>query len=304
MKISTFFYCIKEGIKSILQNRMFSLASIGTITACLFLFGIFYFIASNFTNTVNNLESSVSITVFFDEGISEKKIEEIGEDIKACKDVERIEFVSADEAWRQFQEENFEGNKNLVNTFGNDNPLKNSASYNVYLSSLSGQDELVRYIEKIDGVRQVNSSSTAANSLNSFKMLVSYISASIIVILLGVSVFLISTTVSMGIAVRKEEIFIMKLVGATDAFIQTPFVVEGVLIGLIGALVPLGLLYIIYNNVIEYVTGRFAMLSNWLTFVDVDVEFQVLMPLSLIVGLGIGFFGSMLTVRKQLRQVV
>lgn len=304
MKTSTFFYCIKQGIKSILQNRMFSLASIGTITACLFLFGIFYFIASNFTNTVDNLESSVSIAVFFDEGISEKKIAEIGEDIQACKDVERIEFVSADEAWKQFQEENFEGNKNLVNTFGDDNPLKNSASYNVYLSSLSGQDELVRYIENIDGVRQVNSSSTAAGSLNSFKMLVGYISATIIVILLGVSVFLISTTVSMGIAVRKEEIFIMKLVGATDAFIRTPFVVEGIVIGLIGALVPLGLLYIIYNNVIEYVTGRFAVLNNWLTFVEADVEFHVLVPLSLIVGVGIGFLGSVLTVRKQLRQVV
>lgn len=303
MKIGTFFYSVKQGLKNIVQNRMFSLASIGTITACLFLFGIFYFLSSNFKHTVKNLESSVSITVFFEEGISEEQIQQIGTDIRACKDVRTIEYISAEKAWEKFKEENFKDNEDLAVTFQNDNPLQNSASYNVYLTKISGQKEIVNYIKQLDGVRQVNSSATAADSLNSFNMLIGYVSGAIIIILLGVAIFLISTTVSMGVAVRRKEISIMKLVGATDFFVKTPFIVEGIVIGLIGAVIPLGLLYIIYDSVVKYVTTRFTILNEWMVFIDIQKEFQVLTPLALIVGVGIGFFGSMLTVQKQIKKI-
>lgn len=301
MRIRTLAYALKQGFKNIKRNRMFSLASVGTIMACLFLFGIFYFIISNLQYMIKNAENSVGITVFFDEGISEEQITSIGDKIKERKEVSRMNFISAQEAWEKCQEEFFKGEEDLTDTFGDDNPLEDSASYEIYLNDVSMQPSLVKYIEDIDGVRQVNSSDTTATSLSNINILVGYISAAIIIILLAVSVFLISTTVAMGISVRKDEIGIMKLIGATDFFIRSPFIVEGVVIGLSGAVLPLIGLYFIYNKVISYISEKFNVLSGILTFLDVNVVFSSLIPISMLIGVGIGFFGSYLTVRKHLR---
>lgn len=299
--ISTFFYSIKQGVKNIHRNRMFSLASMGTITACLFMFGIFYFLLANFQFMIKNAESSVGVTVFFDEGVEQAGIDAIGDMLAARPEVEKIEFVSAEEAWERFKETNFQGEENLEESFGDDNPLADSASYEIYMNDISKQSEFVKYARGIEGVRQVNSSDTTAESLSSFNVLVGYISAAIIIILLAVAVFLISTTVATGISVRKDEISIMRLIGATDYFIRAPFIVEGILIGLTGALAPLIVLYFIYNKVIYYVQDKFGILSNILTFLDVDVVFKNLIPISLGIGVGIGFIGSYLTVKKHLR---
>ena len=131
-------------------------------------------------------------------------------------------------------------------------------------------------------------------------MLIAYVSMGIIIILLAVSIFLISNTVAIGISVRKEEINIMKYIGATDFFVRAPFVLEGVLIGLIGASIPLGLIYSIYNYALNYVIQRFSELSGFLNFLSVEEIFNILTPVSLIVGVGIGFMGSISTVRKHL----
>ena len=299
--ISTLFYSIKEGLKNLYRNRMFSLASIGTITACLFMFGIFYFLLSNFRYMIQNAETSVAVTVFFDEGITEKQINRIGTLIDSREEVANSIFISAEEAWESFKEEMFQGQEDLKASFGTDNPLQDSASYQIYLNDISRQMELVEYLEKLDGIRQVNSSDTTASSLTSFNTLVAYVSVAIIVILLAVAVFLISITVAMGIAVRKDEIAIMRLIGATDFLVRAPFIVEGIVIGLVGASLPLGILYLVYNRVVEYIATRFSLLSNILTFLSVEEVFSILIPVSLLLGIGIGFLGSAMTVRKHLK---
>lgn len=299
--ISTLWYSIKQGVKNIYRNRMFSLASIGTITACLFMFGIFYFLLSNFRYMIHNAETSVAVTVFFDEGITDKEIEKIGKLIDSREEVANYTFVSAEEAWESFKEEVFQGQEDLEASFGEDNPLQDSASYQIYLNDISKQGELVEYLEQLDGVRQVNSSDTTASSLTSFNTLVAYVSVAIIIILLAVAIFLISTTVTMGISVRKDEIAIMRLIGATDFLVRAPFIVEGIIIGLVGASLPLGILYLIYNRVVQYVSIRFSLLSNILTFLSVEEVFSTLIPVSLLLGIGIGFLGSAMTVRKHLK---
>lgn len=295
-------YSIKQGMKNIYRNRMFSLASVGTITACLFMFGIFYFILSNFQYMIHNAESSVAVTVFFDEGITTEQIAAIGEQIGIREEVASYNFISAEEAWEDFKKEVFKDQKDLEESFGDDNPLEDSASYQIYLNDISRQSELVEYLKQLDGVRQVNSSDTTASSLTSFNSLVAYISAAIIIILLAVAVFLISTTVAMGISVRKDEISIMRLIGATDFMIRSPFIVEGIAIGLMGAIIPLGILFIIYNQVVEYIATKFSLLSNILTFLSAGEIFKTLVPVSLLLGIGIGFVGSYMTVRKQLHK--
>ncbi len=299
--MKTFGYGLKQGIKNIVQNRLFSLAAVGTIATCLFLLGIFYALISNFQNMVYNAESTVGITVFFDEGISKEQIDLIKGEVEACKTVERGVYISAEEAWEKFQKEMYSGKGNIKETFQGDNPLKNSASLEVYLSDVSNQESIVNLIQKMEGVRKVNSSNSIADGLTSFNTLVTYISATIIILLLMVSVFLISTAVATGIRVRKDEISIMKYIGATELFIKLPFIVEGVVIGIVGAALPLALLWLIYERVVGFILEHFSVLSQWLTFVDVAEEFRTLIPLSFLVGIGIGFTGSVMSVRKHLK---
>lgn len=302
-KISSILYGIQQGLKNIWRNKMFSLASIGTISACLFLFGIFYFIVANFSNMVKNAETSICVTVFFDVGISEERIKQIGQEIKKRGEVAQVNYKTAEEAWEEFKEKELAGKEELAETFEEDNPLIDSSSYQVYINDASMQSSLVKYIKKIDGVRQVNSSDATAKSFASFNMLVGYVSLAIIVILLFVACFLISTSITMGISIRKEEIYIMRLVGATDFFVQAPFIVEGILIGLIGAILPLGILSLIYEQIISYIVQQYNALTNWLIFLDNKEIFSVLTPLSLVIGVGIGLIGSMITVWKHLRVI-
>lgn len=297
MKINSMFYTIKQGIINIFRNKLFSLASIATIGACLFLFGIFFCVIYNLDYIVKNAEKGVSITVFFDEGISEEAIEQIGIIIDERPEVAKKEFISSEAAWESFKEEYL---GEYADGF-TENPLADSASYEIYLSDVSQQANLVAYLETVEGIRTVNRSEVTANTLTGVNSLMFYVSAGIIIILLAVSIFLISNTVTIGISVRKEEISIMKYIGATDLFVRAPFVIEGILIGGIGAIVPDIIIYFLYNSVIEYVRREFATLNELLNFLSVNDVFRVFIPVSFALGIGIGFIGSATTVRKHLK---
>lgn len=283
---------------------MFSAASIATMTACIFLFGLFFSLLINFRYIVKNAEEGVAVTVLFDDGVDQAKINSIGEQIKAYKGVTKVEYVSAEEAWDEWSKQYFgdtELESEMAEGFKNDNPLANSSSYSVYVDKIEHQDALVKYIEGLDGVREVNQLKGATQTLSSFNTLLTYISVAIILILLCVAVFLISNTVAIGISIRKEEIGIMKLIGATNFFVRAPFLIEGMIIGLIGAIIPLVLLFVMYKKVIEYVLTKFSMLSSVVQFMSVTQVFEVLTPVALILGMGIGLFGSVITIRKHLR---
>ena len=279
---------------------MFSLASILTMAACIFLVGVFYSMVTNVNNIAHKVEQEVPVTVFFDEGTTEEQMQEVGNLIQARPEVERIEFESADEAWQKFKDQYFQGS-DAANGFKDDNPLVNSSNYQVYLNQIEKQTELVAYIQGLDHVRDVEQSEKAANTRGNFNKLVSYASMIIIAILLVISIFLISNTVSVGIAVRKEEIGIMKYIGATDGFVRAPFLLEGMVLGVIGAAIPLTALYFIYNTTVEYILTRFNVLTGVVDFIPVWKIYQTLLPMGLALGIGIGLIGSFLTSRKHLR---
>ncbi len=300
MKFNTLLYSIQQGFKNIGRNRMFSIASMATMAACIFMFGIFYILVFNVNAMVKSAEESVAVTVFFEEGISDSRIQAIGEDIQKRTEVRAINFVSAEEAWESFKDVYFEGNEEYAVGFS-ENPLANSANYEIYLNDISQQSKLVTYLESIDGVRDVNQSQSVAETLTEFNKILSIVSGGIILILLCVAIFLINNTVTVGIAVRKEEIAIMKLIGATDFLVRAPFIVEGVVIGLIGASVPLALLFVLYDKIVDYVATQFSFVGELLQFVTPTTLFQGLIPIALTLGVGIGFLGSMWTIRKHLK---
>ena len=316
MRISTFGYVGKQGVKNIWRNKMFSLASIATMSACIFLFGLFFSILVNFQYIIKSAEEGVAITVLFNEDATEEQKKEIGEQLESRDDVSEVKYVSADDAWAEFQKEYFRDNPELAEGFKDDNPLANSDNYEVYMKTVKGdnkdliakskslsatQQDLVKFAQSLDGVRQVNKSDVVANTLSSVNMLVAYVSIAIIAILLGVSVFLISNTVTTGITVRKEEIAIMKYIGAKDFVVRSPFVIEGLIIGLFGAVIPLALLYFLYDKAVVYIMEKFSILKNIITFLPVGNVYIYLLPIGLAMGIGIGFLGSYFTVRKHLR---
>ena len=301
MRISSFMYSIRQGIKNIKRNLLFSLASIGTIVSCLFLFGLFYCVIVNFRTAMTDLENTVTISVFFDEGVTDENITMIGQQIRLRDEVNTLDFISADEAWKQYAEEKFDDPQAAIDAFQGDNPLKNSASYKITLKDLSNQAEFVQYLKGLTGVRKVLSSEVTADGVAALNSVVSYASIGIIVILLLVSIFLISNTVTTGITVRKEEIAIMKYIGAKDFVVRSPFVIEGLIIGLFGAVIPLALLYFLYDKAIVYIMEKFSILKNIITFLPVGNVYIYLLPIGLAMGIGIGFLGSYFTVRKHLR---
>ncbi len=300
-RLRTLFYSLSQGVKNLGRNRMFSLASIGTMTACLFLFGVFYFLLMNLQQMLVETESTVGITVFFEEGTDKDKVERIGQDILRSDMVDRIEYLSAEDAWKNYKEEFL--TEELAKSFGTDNPLADSSSYTVYTTKVEYQIDVVEYLKQIEGVRQVNSSQELADTLQGVNKVVGYLSLAIILILLAVATFLIGITISMGISVRKEEISIMKLIGAADYFIRGPYIVEGILLGIIGSVLPLLLLGVLYRKLTEYITERFYSAFSTVQFVDSATIFSALIPLSLLIGLGIGFLGSYITSSRQLQKI-
>lgn len=300
MRISTFFYTLKQGIINIFRNKWFSLASIATISASLFILGLFYAVILNFQNIVHTAEEGVSVTIFFHEGTTEERMQEIGAQIEARDDVTRVEFTSADEAW-EYYKENFIPEEYADGFPEGDNPLENCASYEIFMDDVEHQADLVAYLETIPEIRTVNQSALAANTLTGVNALVAYVSAGIIIILILVSMFLINNTVTIGISVRKEEINIMKYIGATDFFVRAPFVIEGILIGIFGSILPLAGIYVMYNNVLEFIDNRFSILAGLLQFLPVNEVYRTMVPVVVLIGVGIGFLGSFVTVRKHLR---
>lgn len=295
-------YGLKQGFKSLFRNRLFTLASIGTIIASLFIFGIFYCILANFQSMFTEVETSVGVTVFFDEGTTEDRILEIKSQLEQQDTVDKVEYTSAEQAWEDYKERVFpDGDEDILTNLDEDNPLANSASLTVYLKDTADQSQLVDYINQIDNVREVNSSDTVAQSVTSLGHMLSFVSMVIIIILVAVAIFLISNTVMIGITVRKDEIAIMKYLGATDFFVRAPFLVEGLLIGLIGSAIPLIVIYYLYDKGVLFLTTRFATISALFNFLPVTSIFKVLLPVSLLIGLGIGFIGSWFTLLKHVR---
>lgn len=304
LKIRTVNYSAGQGIRNIFRNKMFSIASIATMTACIFIFGLFFSIIINFTVILKNVETNVGITVFFNEGLDQASINRIGSEIEHHDNVVTVRYVSADDAWDSFSNIYFKDNAAGTEGFrnNNDNPLANSAHFVVYADKIENQDSLVDYVGSLEGVRSVNQSQEASKTLSTINRLMTIISTVIVGILLIVSVFLISNTVAVGISVRKEEIAIMKLIGATNAFVRLPFILEGLVIGLAGAVIPLIILYFLYDSAIRYIMERFSVLQSFMNgLLPVGQVFRLVVPVGLILGMGIGLIGSAVTIHKHLQ---
>lgn len=294
-------YCFKQGLVNIKRNKLYSIASIGTVAACIFLISVILAIIINVNFMEKKLEQKVGVTVFFENQITQEAIDEIGKLIKEDKRVKSLKFTSAEKAWKEFKEDYFKEDPELAKGFEKNNPLANSASFTIYLKNIKVQDQFAKAVKKIKGIRKVKHSKKAKATLTNLERLLGYASIALIVILLGVGIFLISNTVMIGISVRSEEIKIMKLIGSTNSFVRAPFVIEGVVIGLIGSVIPLTILFIVYQKLIGLIVSKFGVFARNITFAPQSMVFTVLIPIGLGIGVGIGLIGSFLSIRKHLK---
>ena len=284
MRFGAIRYTIKQGLSNIIHNKMFSIASIATMAACIFLFGVFFSIIINFNYIVEKAEEGVAIVVLFDEEASDAQVESICANLSAHEGVLEVKYVSAEEAWESFQKDYFKDNPEAAAGFEDDNPLANSDNYEVYLNSIEMQDDVVAFAESLEGVRKVNKSDVVAKTLENFNVLLAYGSA-----------------ISMGITIRREEIAIMKYIGAKDNFVRAPFIFEGIMIGLLGAVIPLSALYFVYEKTVTAIMSKFSILNTILDFLPTEDVYRILLPIGLLLGVGIGFIGSHFTIRKHLK---
>ncbi len=294
-------YCIKQGFTGLWKNRTFSLAAMATIMACLMLIGAFYFVFLNVDRALTFAENAVGMTVFFDDGVEEERIKEISRQISQFDEISEINYVSASDAWEKYKKENM--TEEMAASFGDDNPLENSASLEIYLKNGEKGKKTAEAIRKIPDVRTVNYSEAVSERLADIRALLIVVASTLIAMLAAVSVFLIRTTIVTGIRVRKEEISIMSIIGATDFFMELPFIVEGLAIGVIGGVIPVALLNFSYYTVELAIKREFGAAFENFNLVPRNEVMGRFVPVALLFSIGIGFLASWITAMVRVRRI-
>ncbi len=301
MKANAWNYCIRSGFKNLFHNKLFSAASTATIAACIFLFCLFFALLTNVENMAKTAETTVGITVFFNDDASEEQVKALGREIEEREEIKSATYTSAEDAWNEFKTDYFHNNELMAEAFAEDNPLAGSQSYEIFLNDIDDQERIVDWLYSFDVVRQINYSSAAIEGLSSLERLISSLSAVIISVLLAVSVFLISNTISVAAQFRRKENEIMKMIGATNFMIRLPFLVEGVVLGFAGAVLPLIGIYFIYERAVTYVNDHFLGISTLFSPIPIGTFFPVMIAAAMGLGVGVGFIVSFFTIRKSLR---
>lgn len=296
-----FSYVFKTGFKNLGNKKLFSFASIGTIAGSVLVFCIFFVIATNIRSLIQRVETTVGIQVFFDSNLSEEEIQELANNNFITSDVKTIRFKSSNEAWEKFKIEYFDNKEELAAAFEDDNPLSNSASYEILLNDITKQYDYVKYLYSIEGVRQVNYSNVLIDALSSLNLGISTFSLVLIALLLVIAMILISNTITLASQFRKKENEIMKLIGATNFMIRVPFVIEGFFIGLFGSIIPVGLVCGLYNYLMSLLIQNATFLRNIFTPINL---LDIALPMALIGIAGsclVCMLVSFFTIRKHLK---
>lgn len=294
-------YLIGQGFKNIFRHMGPSLFSLSIMVFTIFLFDGASAIMLNINHFVKDAEENVGVTVFFDEGLDEEAIFKVAEELSKYPDIQRMKYTSAEEAWENYKKIYFAGHENLAEGYADNNPLANSASFEIFLNHIENQADFVAFAKATKGVRQVNHSNVVAEGLNNLSQVLQTATVVILVVLLVVAVSLISNSIALTISMRQDEIHIMRYIGAGSGFIRGPLILEGVIIGILGAAIPLVAVWFGYPAVVEHIRSQYINLSNIFGFISREELFAFIAPVSAVLAVGIGILGSLLSIRKHLK---
>ncbi len=297
MKHSIFGYLLGEGFRNVFHNKKSSGASLAIMCATMLIFGLFFMIIENLNNAVETLETQQGIQVFIQKTATDAQMEQIGEQIQAIDGVNKVTFVSKEDALNQTKEK-LKDKQALIAGWDESNPFK--ASYLVTLTDLKLSSQVQDEIKKIDNIDSIQSRDETINGLVAIANGVRIVSAVILTLLVLISIFIIGNTIKLTVHARRKEISIMKYVGATDSFIRWPFVIEGIIIGIVAALLSILVLGIAYSLITNVAANSIisTMGIKLLSFTDMTT---LLVIVYMVLGIGIGALGSSISMRKYLQ---
>ena len=297
MKHSIIGYLLREGFRNVFHNKKSSGASLAIMCATMLIFGIFFMIIENINNAVKTIELQQGMQVFIQKEATDEQISQIGEQIKAINGVNTIKFVSKEDALNYNREKL--GNPALFVGYDEENPFK--ASYLVTLTDLKLSSEVQENIYKLDNIASITSQDNTINNLVKIANGIKIVSIVVLSLLVIISIFIIANTIKLTVHARRKEISIMKYVGATDNFIRWPFIIEGIIIGIIAAIISLAVLGVAYNIIISKLADSTVLAKigmSLLSFADIST---LLVIVYLVLGIGIGALGSTISMRKYLK---
>ena len=297
VKHSIFGYLVGEGFRNVFHNKKSSGASLAIMCATMLIFGLFFMIIENLNNAVETLETQQGIQVFIQKTATDAQMEQIGEQIQAIDGVNKVTFVSKEDALNQTKEK-LKDKQALIAGWDESNPFK--ASYLVTLTDLKLSSQVQDEIKKIDNIDSIQSRDETINGLVAIANGVRIVSAVILTLLVLISIFIIGNTIKLTVHARRKEISIMKYVGATDSFIRWPFVIEGIIIGIVAALLSILVLGIAYSLITNAAANSIisTMGIKLLSFTDMTT---LLVIVYMVLGIGIGALGSSISMRKYLQ---
>ena len=290
MKLRQFFHLIREGLRNTWQNRVMASASVGVLICCLMLTGFAYLIYVNVEAVFYYAVDQNTVAVFLEEDLTHAEVEKVGVRLESLKNVNIKEFISKEEFMDRFGDDLTEG---IVDSYqGDKNPMPNA--YMITMKDLDLFRQTLKEVQSIPGVEEASYDAGVASTLSQVRKVVLAIGGGIIGVLLVVSLFIIVNTIKLTVYNRRLEIYIMKSVGATDGYVRFPFVVEGLLLGVVAGGIGYGLISLLYR----------ALANNLTTFklVPFGQQWLPLLVCFMAGGMLVGVCGSAISIRKYLKQ--
>ena len=300
MKYSILGYFIGEGFSNVFKNKKSTGASLMIMCATMIIFGIFLILGENINHFVNEVESEQGIQVFVKNEANQEQIDELGNKIRAIDGVSTVEFVSKDEALEQMKER-FGDRQDLLEGYEGENNIF-TASYVVTLTDLTKSNDVQAQIETYsDVVKKINSKDEVVTTLINLANGIKIVTGVILVLLIVISIFIIANTIKLTVHARRKEISIMKYVGATNGFIRWPFIVEGMIIGILASIISIIIVGGAYTFIADkLVSSEFMQLIN-MSLISFSDMFNSIIFVYMLLGIGIGVLGSMISMRKYLK---
>ena len=299
MKYSILGYFIGEGFANVFKNKKSTGASLMIMCATMIIFGVFLILGENINHFVSEVEQAQGIQVFATEEATDEQITELGEKIKAINGVNKIEYVSKEDALNQMKEK-FADNQDLLEGYEGENNIF-TASYVVTLTDLNLSTQVQDEISKLEYVKKITSSDETVSTLISLANGIKIVTGVILVLLIVISIFIIANTIKLTVHARRKEISIMKYVGATNGFIRWPFIVEGMIIGIISSLISIILVGLAYNFIADQMVNSQFMKMMGVSLVSFADMFSSIIFVYMLLGIGIGALGSIISMRKYLK---
>ncbi len=297
MKIRTVRYIFKQGLQGLWRNRAMSIASIGIVTATLIILGLIIILVLNINNMADLAQMQFDeIQVYLENDLQTEEIDDIGRQISAIKGVSGVIYESKEKALEKLKES--WGEEGYLLDSLEKNPLSNS--YIIQMDDLESADGIVEGLKSLEGIDEIKYYREIVNKLLKMVRFIRTIGLTIILILILVAIFIISNTIKLTLNARKQEIGIMKNVGATNWFIRWPFLLEGMLLGFIGAVISLAIVYYGYQHIFNIITGKFyLMFSTYM--ISVNDMMNRAVYIFTVLGAGVGALGSIFSLRRHLR---